>query len=210
MTLIDVRQPGSVRAVRYAAEAPPFARALAQRLSLNGLSDAGALALDQFRGAVAVKSNTDPQSATVRADDAGWVVDHGAAAAADGVIVVDPAAPGVPLEGSDATGPAAEVANLLTPHLPPWTELAPPFWDTVKDLPAMPSLRIVEKNGPTVDLVGGHGHYEVHGGSDALTNFLAGLELFMDAVYAGRLQVSGTFSQFSVVTGASMKVLWNV
>ncbi|MEU0265138.1 hypothetical protein [Nocardioides sp. NPDC006303] len=197
--------------VTHAHDAPPFARATARLLDLNNLSDEGAARLAEFRGVVALKSQSDPQKATIRCDDSGVRVEHGADSDADVVMVVDVTTPGVPLSADPDDALAAAATTLLNPELPEWTELAAAFWGLVRNLPAMPSLRIVELGTEReVLLDGGDGTYEIHGAAGALQALLAGTEFFADAVYAGRLLIKGTFSQFSVVAGASMKVMWDV
>jgi hypothetical protein len=212
MTVTESQQTGVRLPVGYRWDAPPFTRYLARRISLNGYTREGAERLSAFDGVVGVKSDRDPQAATVRGTADECTVEHGIASDCAAVVTVDPTLPH-PAVGWEGTGShtfGEEVMVLLAPTLPHWTELADAFWSEVKDLPRMPSLRIVEHGGQSVHLTGGLGDYEVHGDAAALTDFVAGLEFFADAVYAGRLKVSGTFGQFSIVSGASMKAVWNV
>jgi hypothetical protein len=205
--------PSTLLAVEYAPDARPFTRALARVLSLNGLSDEGTARLAEFRGTVVLQSATDPQAASIVSDDEGLRVFDGRVADPGVTLSVHPTSPATPLGAvpADAHDLASTIAALLSPPLPDWPDLTGQFWEDVRSLPAMPSLTLVETGTDRkVTLDGGTGSYEVHGDSDALTRFLAGLEFFADSVYAGNLLIRGTFSQFSVVAGASMKVMWNV
>lgn len=213
MTTSDATAPAKLFPIEYAPDARPFTRAVARALSLNGLSDEGAVRLADLRGTAVLESSADPQVATVVGDDQGCRVLDGRAADPDVTITVDPGTPGTPLRvvPGEAHDLADAVTLLLNPSLPDWPELTNLFWEDVRSLPSMPSLTLVETgSGRRVELDGGTGSYEVHGDSDSLTRFVAGLEFFADSVYAGKLLIKGTFSQFSVVAGASMKVMWNV
>jgi hypothetical protein len=199
--------------IGYRDNAPPFVRYLARLLSDNHWSTDRAELLDDFRGVIALKSDQDPQSATIRADEAGSTVEQGVAADAAAVVSVVPTSPGEALswEGDPDAGDVVDrLMTLLAAPLPHWTDLTEAFWAQVKGLPAMPNTLLVEDGGPSRLLTGGAGEYEVHGDAQELAEFLSGRTSFMDAVFDHRLRVSGTFSQFSVMTGASMKVMWNV
>lgn len=194
-------------------EATPFVRSLARVLSLNTLSDEGTDALSLFEGPVALVSATDPQRATIARTATGIHVRHGAADEATLTLTIDPTTrqPATP-EAPENASPAAQLLlRLINPALPAWQELTPAFWSLVRDVRGLPPLLLVDTDSQETVRLGGPGTpYEIHGKPDALAALLAGTEYFPDAVFAGRLFIRGPFRGFSSVTGASMKVVFDV
>lgn len=203
-------------AVTHAASAPPFARALAQQLSLHALTDTGRQRLSAFDGVIGVHSSRDPQKATIRGDGSGIEVTHGVADDIDLEVTVDPERRDTVLDhqwGRQSGPTLEEVTAMLNPVLPHWVELAPAFWDAARSVPGIPSIRLVESPGSAdreLTLGSGGRVYEIWGSARSLARLLAGLDFFADVVFAGDLRIRGTFSDFSVVSGASMKVMWHV
>lgn len=207
--------PGAV-AVTHAADAPPFARALAQQISLHGLTESGRRRMGTFRGVVGVRSSRDPQRATIRGHGSSIELAHGVADDVDLEVTIDPERRDVVLAHRQVrqSGPSPEeVAAMLDPVLPHWVELAEPFWEACREVPGLPSIRLVETGEtPPRELTLGTNDrvYEIWGTARSLGRLLAGLDFFADAVFAGDLRIRGTFSDFSVVSGASMRVMWHV
>ncbi|MYU22609.1 hypothetical protein [Streptomyces sp. SID8352] len=216
MTVDAVVPPGAPpggAAIRRAADATPFVRLVSHLLSLNLWSENGRAVLADFDGAVGVRSAGSPQKATVRAVDGGLGVEHGLTAATGAVVEIGPAGRARVFTATSAEhrDRAERTVRLLDPALPPWQDLALFFWSAVRELRGMPSLRLVDTGtGEEVSLGGTPDPYEIHGDAEALTRLLAGQEFFADTVFAGGFRILGTFSQFSVVCGASMRVMWDV
>lgn len=204
--------------VTHPASAPPFARALAQQISLHARTELGRQQLTAFQGVVGVRSATDHQKATIRSSEHGIDVTHGIASDIDLEITVDVSRRDAVLSHvrSNQSGPtSAAVEALLNPELPSWCDLADAFWAAAQTVPGMPSLRLVECNdGESIEreqTLGDRARvYEIWGKADVLARLLAGLDFFADTVFAGDLNIKGTFSDFSVVSGGSMRVMWHV
>lgn len=206
------RLPGLVP-VTFPVDAPPFTRATARALSLNGWDEEASARLRSVRGVVALRSSRDAQAATIRSDESGWSVEPDVAPDSDVIVTVDPDARHLALlvEPDEKTVLASAMLELLDPPLPAWTDVAPVFWDEVRGIAGMPSVRLVDPvSGTTVVLEGGAGECEIHADAHTLAAVLSGLEFFLNAVITGRMGVRSTSSQFSVFAGASMKVMWNV
>ena len=194
-------------------DATPFARLIARALSLNTLTEVGSTALSAYDAVIGVRSMTDSQKATIRRRGDTITVEHGIADDVTAVIGIDPATRNRALTVSPEhrIALADNVIALLNPILPPWQDLTEQFWALAQGVRGMPSLRLVDRpSGQEVVLGASEPAYEIHGEADALARFLAGLEFFADAVYNGALLIRGSFSQFSIVSGASMKVMWDV
>jgi len=213
MIVQDVVDSNATVRIAASSDAFPFARAIARALSLNEWTAEARERLAAFEGVVGLSSALDSQAATVRSGREGIEVANGLRSST--VIDVNPTFP-YRLESADSpstalAAPAEALLQLLDPPLPPWPVLADHFWAEVNNLPGMPPLLLVDSSDGTSVRLGDAGRaYEIHGAGRDLAALLAGLEYLPHLLSAGRIKIRGTFTQLSVVAGASMKVLWNV
>ena len=198
-------------AVRIEDDPPPVVRALANDLRAR-LSDAAfAEATATTHGTVVVVDTETPQSATIRIDEHGVLISHGAADAADLRATVDLRAGGPPaLEGEGEHPALAEWSrDLLSAPLPAWPETAPRFWAVLAAMPGAPeALLVVDSEGGEQRRYGAPDGraYELHGSAEGLAEVLGGRTPLVDAAFAGKVFVRGTFPQLSVLSGAGFRI----
>lgn len=198
-------------AVTMEFDPPPLVRAVVTRLRVALDSDSGRKALEAMPPEVDLQSTSDPQSARLTRT-------------ATGVHVSSPEESTVPVVGISVDElaisedePLAGTANVaaLTPLIepePPTLDIAAcEFWEKASGLPGMPGLSLAALDtgaavhvGPTTDA------YEIHGLEMDLRRLLAGFELFVYSLRAGKFYIKGTNRQLSVVAGASMKAVLHV
>jgi hypothetical protein len=162
----------------------------------------------QTSGAVALKSVTDAQSATLTFDGDGVLITHGLAEGAEQVdLLFDPE-----YTVGDCADPAGKAAaRLLSPPLPDWREAAARFWETSRDTPGFPGRLVIvccgedEKTQETFGA--GDDFYEIHGSAPVLAAVLSGqVDSFLIAVAGGLISVVGSAAHMSVMCGAHWKV----
>ena len=207
----DPRRPATAAvAVRVEDDPPPVVRALANdlRACLRDLAFAEATA--RARGTVLVSDAQTPQSATIRIDEHGVLLSHGSAAA-DLRASVDLRGGGSPaLEGEGEHPALADwLRDLLTAPLPAWPDAAERFWSVLATMAGAPEALVVvesesgeERRYGTPD---GRA-YELHGRAEGLAKVLCGRVPLVDAAFAGKVFVHGSFPQLSVLSGAGFRI----
>jgi hypothetical protein len=182
-------------------------RATVQGADLSPLTDAGV-------AVVVVRSKADPQAVTLTFADSGVHVSHGRAALPDLTLVADVndcfALEGIEGEHDDRV--VETVLSLLRLPLPGWRDAAETFWRLTSSDKGMPQTLVVQPNDQPDALVLGEGtpRYVISAAPDQLARVFSGAASFLDAVFAGTVQIRGTLPQLSVMAGASNKVRFHV
>ena len=160
----------------------------------------------QTNGAVALRSASDAQSATLTFEGTGVHVGHGLAGGAEPVeLHFDPEY--TVGETTDPVGRAA--ARLLSPPLPDWREAAAHFWDVNQGSPGFPGRLVLVCVDEEAELSFGDGDdlYEIHGYGPGLAAVLSGqIEHFIYAVGFGVVSVVGSGAHMSAMCAAHWKV----
>jgi hypothetical protein len=198
-------------AVRIEDDPPPVVRALANDLRARVSDPAFAEATATTHGTVVVGDAETPQSATLRIDEHGVLISHGAADAADLRATVDLRGDGPPtLEGEGEHPALGEwLRDLLSAPLPAWPEAAARFWAVLATMPGAPeALLVVELPGGEQRRYGApNGRaYELYGSAAGLAEVLGGRTPLVEAAFAGKVFVRGTFPQLSVLSGAGFRI----
>jgi hypothetical protein len=196
--------------VEVAPEAPPVVLGVAARLKRSAAHPALSKKLARMKGVLALRSDADPQSVTIRFDRGRILLQPGVAPDAGIVITLDfnddavkPKIAGAarhPLFGMAA-------AKVMEPPLGTWQNEAAAFWAFARDTPRMPnSMLVVNTDDGTQEQFGESGapDYEVHGSGDALRSAFGGSTILLVEALAGRIQVVGTIEQSSVLTGRAI------
>ncbi|MCB8913088.1 hypothetical protein KUG88_23450 [Rhodococcus rhodochrous] len=192
-------------------DATPFVRAITTALRRSAGTPAGIELLSTLPAVVGVRSASDFQRATIVSGASEIRVHRGLATDMDLIVDVDPATRRLVGSQDDVEPAAAAIAAVLQPELPELPDVAAEFWELTKNLPGMPALKFVATDSGDQVLVGDSARpYEIHGAAADLRRILGGLETFPDSLFAGKLTIIGTFREWSVVTGASMKAVYDV
>jgi hypothetical protein len=198
-------------AVRIEDDPPPVVRALANDLRTRLSDSAFAAATETTHGTVVIADAETPQSATIRIDEQGILISHGAEGGADlrATVNLRESAPPT-LEGEGEHPALAEwLRDLLSAPLPAWPEAAPRFWTVLAAMPGAPEALLV------VDFESGEQRrygapdgraYELQGGPEGLAEVLGGRTPLVDAAFAGKVFVRGTFPELSVLSGAGFRI----
>ncbi|WP_106215564.1 hypothetical protein [Kineococcus rhizosphaerae] len=210
---VSIGTQGGVALTRD-SDAPPFVRWIAHVLALNTWDSTRCSLLQGLVGTIAVATDSDQQRALITAAGGHIHVGGGESQPPKATIVLSldsrEVSERVPSTGQQDVISVGEV--LMQPPLPDWENLTDSFWTLTRQVRGLPALSLQEtSSGCRIRLGEGPGApYEVHGSARELSRFLAGMRFFPEAVYAGDLQIRGTFSQFSTVSGASLKVMFDV
>ncbi len=203
---------GSVR-IEVEDDPTPMVLILAATLRRAVRTEKLAGTLRSARGAVALKSTTDPQSATIRFGDGSARVERGAAADADVTISTDVNAladehPPKPKVSGAARHPKLALAagRLLEPPQDSWQVEAGRFWSFCAGHPGMPrGLRVVCTDDGSELTFGVHPpEYELHGGAHALRNVFCGNTVLGQDLLDGKLYAVGALRHTAELTGRSI------
>lgn len=190
-------------------------RALGNDLASRLQDPAFAEATRRVRGAVSLRDASTPQAATIRVGDQGVTLSHGFAETAELRAKVDLRGRGEPeLEGAGEQPELAEwLRALLNAKMPEWPEAAERFWSVLSGMAGAPAaLRVVDlETGEDRRYGSPMGRaYEVHGPADGLVDVLSGRVPVVDAAFAGRVFVRGSFPELSVLSGAGFRVRYGL
>lgn len=174
--------------------------------------------MDKLKGRVALRSSTDPQSATIHFDRGNVSIAHGVHPAADVVITADlntmgqPNAPKPKVKGALAhLGLALGAAKVLDPPTPGgWRGAVDEFWAWAAGKPGKPDeLRVVCTDDDTDHVVGtaGGSSVEIHGPAWALVNVFTGGDHLGAALLENRVQMVGDIPTVSPFIGLVTKRL---
>jgi hypothetical protein len=196
--------------VEVSPEAPPVVLGVAARLKRSAAHPGLSKKLARMKGVLALRSDADPQSVTIRFDRGHIALAPGVAPDAGIVITIDfnddakkPKIAGAarhPLFGMAA-------AKVMEPPLGTWLEEAAAFWAFARETPRMPkSMLVVNVDDGTSEQFGDSGtpEYEVHGSGAALRGGFSGSTILLAEALAGRIMVVGTIEHSSVVTGRAI------
>ncbi len=172
-----------------------------------------ASAIGSVKGNVALKSTTDPQSATMRFGNGGVTVVRGVSddtdvlIAADLNTMADENAPMPKIVGA-ARHPklALTVGKLLEPPHGTWQEEAKRFFEFAIQKPGVPrSIRVVcTDDGSEVVLGDPPLAYELHGSEHALLNVFLGNTVLGQDLLDGKLFAVGKLAHLAELTGRSL------
>ncbi len=172
-----------------------------------------ASAIGNVKGNVALKSTTDPQSATMRFGNGGVTVVRGVSddtdvlIAADLNTMADENAPMPKIVGA-ARHPklALTVGKLLEPPHGTWQEEAKRFFEFAIQKPGVPrSIRVVcTDDGSEVVLGDPPLAYELHGSEHALLNVFLGNTVLGQDLLDGKLFAVGKLAHLAELTGRSL------
>jgi len=167
----------------------------------------------KMQGVAALRSATDPQSATMRFDrgtvrvERGVASDAGVIVEADLATMNDPSPPKPKISGA-ARHPqfALALGKVLDPPKGTWQQAAAGFWAFAGNAPGAPSaLEIVETvSGERLLLGGGVPRAELHATAHWLTVVLSGNGVLGEAILAGHIEFAGTLQHLAVLTGRSI------
>ncbi len=208
----DPRRPATAAvAVRVEDDPPPVVRALANDLRARLRDSAFAEATGRARGTVLVSDEQTPQSATIRIDEQGVLLSHGSAAAADLRASADLRGSGPPALDGEGEHPALAdwLRDLLTAPLPAWPDAAERFWSVLATMAGAPEALVVAESESGEERRYGTPDgraYELHGSADGLAEVLCGRVPLVDAAFAGKVFVRGSFPQLSVLSGAGFRI----
>ena len=172
-----------------------------------------ATAIGRVKGNVALKSTTDPQSATMRFGNGGVMVVRGVSDDTDVLIAADlntmadenPPAPKV-VGISRHPRLAMTVGKLLDPPHGTWQEEAGRFFAFATERPGVPrSMRVVcTDDGSEIVLGEGPVEYELHGSEHALLNVFLGNTVLGQDLLDGKLCAVGKLAHLAELTGGSL------
>lgn len=212
----DPHSPGAAAIVlRVEDDPPPVVRALGNDLAARLQDPAFAEATRRVRGVVSLRDASTPQAATIRVGDQGVTVTHGVAETAELRAKVDLGGTGEPeLDGAREHPELADwLRALLNAELPGWPEAAERFWSVLSRMAGAPAaLRVVDlETGEDRRYGSPRGRaYEVQGPADGLVDVLSGRASVVDAAFAGRVFVRGSFPELSVLSGAGFRVRYGL
>lgn len=194
-------------------DAPPIVRTMATTLRRAAADPKLATVLAKMQGVAALRSATDPQSATMRFDRGQVSVERGVAADAGVVIEADlatmndPSPPKPKISGA-ARHPqfALALGKVLDPPKGTWQQAASGFWAFASGAPGAPAaLEVVATDsGERLLLGGGLPRAEIHASAHWLTVVLSGNGVLGEEILAGRVEFAGTLQQLAVLTGRSI------
>lgn len=202
--------------VRIEDDASPIVRLIGRTIRDTVRAGHALAAMRELHAVVAVRSHDTPQAATIAFGGDVIAVSGGVFGEPDATITVDLnrrfAAVGEPV-GADEVVSAALLA--LTPPVAEWREAATSFWNLTRSMRGMPGMLIAVAampDGNIEPLVLGEGdtQYLIAGPPDALAGIFSGIDDLIATLYSGVLGIRGTFSQLSVMAGASWKVRYDV
>jgi hypothetical protein len=172
-----------------------------------------ASSIGKVKGNVALKSITDPQSATMRFGNGGVTVVRGVSDDTDVLIAADlntmsdENAPMPKIVGA-ARHPklALTVGKLLEPPHGTWQEEAKRFFDFATQKPGVPSsMRVVNTDDGSELMLGGTpAVYELHGSEHALMNVFLGNTVLGQDLLDGKLYAVGKLAHLAELTGRSL------
>ena len=172
-----------------------------------------ATAIGRVKGNVALKSTTDPQSATMRFGKGGVTVVRGVSPDTDVLIAADlntmaDEKPPAPKVVGVARHPklAITVSKLLDPPHGTWQQEAERFFAFAVQTPGVPrSLRIVcTDHGSEVVLGDPPIEYELHGSEHALFNIFLGNTVLGQDLLDGKVFGVGKLAHLAGLTGRSL------
>ncbi|MEY2401859.1 MAG: hypothetical protein QOJ08_1970 [Ilumatobacteraceae bacterium] len=172
-----------------------------------------AAAIGRTKGNVALKSTTDPQSATMRFGNGGVTVVRGISDDTDVLIAADlntmaDEKPPAPKVVGAARHPklAYTVSKLLEPPHGTWQEEAERFFVFATERPGAPrSMRIVcTDDGSELVLGESPVEYELHGSEHALLNVFLGNTVLGQDLLDGKLFAVGKLAHLAELTGCSL------
>lgn len=200
--------PGPVVAVE--PDAPPIVRAVATRVRVAVRTDSGRQALQRLPGPIALRSVSDAQRVTITRTSDGVHVDTLGSGAPAATLDIDPLS--LTVSSANGEAPAVEaVSALLHPDPPALVAAAEDFWALSSPMRGMPGLVLVAVDtGEVVRLGPQEEPYEIHGGDIDLRRLMSGFDWLIPSLRAGKFSIKGTHRQLSVVTGASMKAVYDV
>ncbi len=216
----EMRVTGAARgtpiAVARSVSEPPFVQQLASSLERRRASAPELRAtMTSLSGTCSVRSRTDPRSASVTLAAGAASIRHGAAALADvSVVAARDGAPGsvsaLSVAGEqDHPRLAAWFLDVLAPPLPSWRDAAEAFWRVLERRRGAPAgLRLVCTDARDELALGDacDDAYEIHGSAEGLALVLSGRVALFDAATKALVHVRGSYSELSVLTGASYAV----
>ena len=172
-----------------------------------------AAAIGRVKGNVALKSTTDPQSATMRFGNGGVTVVRGVSSDTDVLIAADlntmadekPPAPKVLGVGRHPKL-ALTVGKLLDPPHGTWQQEAQRFFTFAAQRPGVPrSIRVVcLDDGSEIVLGDAPVEYELHGREHALFNVFLGNTVLGQDLLDGKLYGVGKLAHLATLTGGSL------
>ena len=203
-------RPGGIE-VRVEENPPPVVAALRNDLAARLEDDAFAEKTRRVRGVVSLRDANTPQAATITIGDHGVELRHGFESGAEVRADLDlRGAGGAEIEGADEHPELAGwLRALLDAPAPEWPQAAARFWETLSSMAGAPdALRVVELESGEERWFGSrHGPaYEIHGPAEGLVEVFSGRLPVVDAAFAGKVLLRGTFPQLSVLTGAGFRV----
>lgn len=168
--------------------------------------------MDKLKGRVALRSTTDPQSATIHFDRGRISVQHGVDPKADVIISADlntmgrPGAPKPKVKGAlTHLGLALGAAKVLDPPTPGgWRGAVDEFWQWAANKPGTPDeLRVVCTDDGSDYVVGRAGgtRLEIHAPAWALINVFTGGDHLGAALIEQRVQMVGDIPTASPFIG---------
>ncbi len=211
----NVASPPMTQSARIEVEPDPvpIVLILAATLRRAARTPKLASAIGSVKGNVALKSTTDPQSATMRFGNGGVVVVRGISEDTDVLIaadlntMADENAPMPKIVGI-ARHPklAMTVGKLLEPPHGTWQEEAQRFFDFAIERPGVPrSMRVVcTDDGSEIVLGDPPVAYELHGSEHALLNVFLGNTVLGQDLLDGKLFAVGKLAHLAELTGRSL------
>jgi hypothetical protein len=196
--------------IEVAPDSPPVVLGVAARLRRSAADPALGRRLARMKGVLALRSDADPQSVTIRFDRGRVSLEPGVARGAGIVITIDFNDDAVkPKIAGAARHPLFGLAasKVMEPPLGTWQEEAAGFWAFARDEPRMPkSMLVVNIDDGTQEQFGESGtpDYEVHGTGDALRAAFSGSSILLAEALTGRIMVVGTIEHSSVLTGRAI------
>jgi hypothetical protein len=195
---------GAVR-IEVEADPTPLVLSLARTLRESAAVPELREILTGLSGSVALRSELDPQAATLVFADGGVHVHHGVGEGLEAIPFV-PYSEYVLAETPDPLTSAA--ATVLSPPLPAWRDAASSFWAANQGSNGFPEgLRVVcIDEEQEVHLGEGSQSYEVHGPAEALSAVFSGrFDSFLFGLALG-VTVVGSVAHLSAMCGAHWKV----
>ena len=196
--------------IEIPSDAPPFVRGVAAMLKRSAQHPSLAKRLRGMSGVLALRSSSDPQTATVRFEKGRIELASGAASDADVVITLDPNDASVkPKVVGAAKHPlfALALAKVMEPPTGAWQEEAAAFWAFASAAPRMPArLRVLCTDDGTELILGSSDGpmYEVHGTAGALVSVFSGSSILGQDMLEGKVKCVGTIEHVSVLTGRAI------